>query len=74
MNVTDNDGDTPLYVVENEETARYLVEHGAAVGRRNHEGVTVRSNLYIPVAETIPDASCSLPRTLPKTFLTSPVI
>lgn len=37
----DDDGDTPLYVVENVETARYLVEHGATVGLTNHEGLTV---------------------------------
>ena len=42
MNVTDEDGDTPLYVVENVETARFLVEHGAVVARQNHEGQTVR--------------------------------
>lgn len=41
MNVTDSDGDTPLYVVENIETARYLVERGATVDRRNIEGVSV---------------------------------
>lgn len=41
MNLTDDDGDTPLYVVENVETARYLVERGAVVDRRNHEHVTV---------------------------------
>ena len=41
MNVTDDDGDTPMYVVENIETARYLVEHGAEVDRRNAEGVSV---------------------------------
>ncbi|KAH9850256.1 ankyrin [Lenzites betulinus] len=40
VNVTDNDGDTPLYVVENVETARFLVEHGAAINRQNDEGIT----------------------------------
>ncbi|CCM04304.1 uncharacterized protein FIBRA_06475 [Fibroporia radiculosa] len=40
VNVTDGDGDTPLYVVENVETAQYLVEHGAIVNRRNSEGIT----------------------------------
>ena len=44
MNVTDEDGDTPLYVVENVETARYLVERGAVVDRRNGEGQTVRAH------------------------------
>lgn len=42
MNTTDDDGDTPLYTVENVETARYLVEHGATVDRRNNEGIQVR--------------------------------
>ena len=41
-NVTDEDGDTPLYVVENVETARFLVERGAIVARQNHEGLSVR--------------------------------
>ncbi|OSD06312.1 ankyrin [Trametes coccinea BRFM310] len=40
VNVTDNDGDTPLYVVENVETARWLVEHGATVNRQNDEGMS----------------------------------
>ena len=44
VNITDSDGDTPLYVVENVETARWLVEHGAIVNRRNSEGLTVRSD------------------------------
>lgn len=43
MNVTDGDGDTPLYTVENIDTARFLVEHGAIVDRRNYEGISVRS-------------------------------
>ncbi|TFY60682.1 hypothetical protein EVJ58_g4986 [Rhodofomes roseus] len=40
VNITDDDGDTPLYVVENVETARWLVEHGAAVQRQNSEGIS----------------------------------
>jgi len=43
VNVTDNDGDTPLYTVENVQTARFLVENGAIVARQNLEGVSVRS-------------------------------
>lgn len=42
MNVTDEDGDTPLYTVENLETARWLLDHGATLDRRNNEGVSVR--------------------------------
>lgn len=48
MNITDEDGDTPLYVVENVETARYLVERGAEIHHRNHEGITVCCTLYEP--------------------------
>ncbi|KAI0734186.1 ankyrin [Fomitopsis betulina] len=40
VNVTDGDGDTPLYVVENIETAQWLVEHGATVQMQNSEGVS----------------------------------
>ncbi|KAG6830643.1 hypothetical protein H0H92_015540 [Tricholoma furcatifolium] len=42
VNITDADGDTPLYTVENIETARFLVEHGAIIDRRNAEGISVR--------------------------------
>jgi hypothetical protein len=42
VNITDSDGDTPLYTVENVETARFLVEQGAVVDRRNGEGISVR--------------------------------
>lgn len=41
VNLTDDDGDTPLYTVEDTETARFLVEHGAALDHRNAEGVSV---------------------------------
>jgi hypothetical protein len=41
VNITDEDGDTPLYTAENVETARWLVEHGAVVIRTNGEGVSV---------------------------------
>ncbi len=41
INVTDEDGDTPLFTVESEETARWMVEHGARVDVRNGEGLTV---------------------------------
>lgn len=47
MNITDDDGDTPLYVVENIETARWLVDHGATVQRHNKEGVSV-SGVTLP--------------------------
>ncbi|OAX41180.1 ankyrin [Rhizopogon vinicolor AM-OR11-026] len=40
VNVTDEDGDTPLYTVENQETAQWLLDHGATLDRRNNEGVS----------------------------------
>ncbi|KAF5371854.1 hypothetical protein D9615_009569 [Tricholomella constricta] len=40
VNITDGDGDTPLYTVENIDTARLLVDHGATIDRRNNEGVS----------------------------------
>lgn len=42
VNIADSDGDTPLYTVENLETARFLVQHGAVVARHNNEGISVR--------------------------------
>lgn len=45
VNITDEDGDTPLYTVEDVATARWLVEHGAVVDRTNGEGVSVRITL-----------------------------
>ncbi|TCD60479.1 hypothetical protein EIP91_010027 [Steccherinum ochraceum] len=53
VNILDSDGDTPLYVVENIETARWLVEHGAIVNRRNAEDVTPAG----AVAEDYPDVA-----------------
>lgn len=41
VNVADEDGDTPIYTVENVDTAQWLVEHGANVHRVNAEGVSV---------------------------------
>jgi len=42
VNITDDDGDTPLYTVETLETAHFLVQHGAEVNRVNSEGISVR--------------------------------
>jgi hypothetical protein len=41
VNITDDDDDTPLYTVENVETAKWLIDHGAVVDRRNSEGISV---------------------------------
>ncbi|KAH6908995.1 ankyrin [Coprinopsis sp. MPI-PUGE-AT-0042] len=40
VNITDDDGDTPLYTVENIETAKWLIDHGSVVDRRNSEGIS----------------------------------
>ncbi len=46
VNITDDDGDTPLYVVEDVVTARWLVDHGAVIDRTNNEGVSVRLSAF----------------------------
>ncbi|KAF8962757.1 hypothetical protein BDZ97DRAFT_1823930 [Flammula alnicola] len=68
VNITDNDGDTPLYTVENLETARYLVEHGAVVARQNLEGVSVIDHL----TEDFPQVADYLRSTLDPSTLTAP--
>ncbi len=40
LNIADDDGDTPIYVVENVDTARWLLGHGAVIDRVNKEGVS----------------------------------
>ncbi|KZT56932.1 ankyrin [Calocera cornea HHB12733] len=40
VNVLDEDGDSPLYTVEDVQTAQYLVEKGATWDMRNAEGLT----------------------------------
>jgi len=45
VNVSDEDGDTPLYTVESIETARLLVDNGADILWRNHEGLTPAASL-----------------------------
>jgi len=61
VNVTDEDGDTPLYTVENLDTARFLVEHGAAADRRNNDGVSPAEHL----AEDFPEVASFLLSVLP---------
>lgn len=41
INLRDDDGDTPLYVVESVEMAEWMVRHGADPGLTNDEGLTV---------------------------------
>ncbi|KAL4064526.1 ankyrin repeat-containing domain protein [Scleroderma citrinum] len=56
VNITDEDGDTPLYTVENIDTAQWLVSHGAIVDRRNNEGVSPVEHLE----EDFPDVAAFL--------------
>ncbi|KAA1467477.1 hypothetical protein DENSPDRAFT_832538 [Dentipellis sp. KUC8613] len=71
VNVTDEDGDTPLYTVENVETARYLVEHGAIVDRRNNDHISPAEHLAddFPLVATylqsLGPAIASVPPSLP---------
>jgi hypothetical protein len=67
VNVTDGDGDTPLYTVEDVPTARWLVEHGAAINVRNAEGLSVRASPELELSYlTHPAADRPLIRGLPR--------
>lgn len=41
VNLADDDGDTPLFIVESVAAARWLIEHGADPRHQNEEGLTV---------------------------------
>ena len=41
INLRDDDGDTPLYVVESVEMAQWMIERGAQWGVVNEEGLSV---------------------------------
>lgn len=56
INLTDGDGDTPLYTVENIETAQWLIDHGALIDRRNTDGVSPAEHLE----EDFPDVAAFL--------------
>ncbi|WWD01415.1 hypothetical protein V866_008359 [Kwoniella sp. B9012] len=45
INIPDDDGETPLFVVETLEAARLLVENGAEVGWKNEDGLTAIDQL-----------------------------
>lgn len=48
INVTDDEGETPLFTVESVETARWLVERGADPSVVNNEGQNVRPTSPLP--------------------------
>ena len=41
INISDEDGDTPIFTVESVDVARWMVEHGAKVDVQNNEGQSV---------------------------------
>ena len=45
INLRDDDGDTPLYVVESVEMARWMIDRGAEWGVVNEEGLSVSLSL-----------------------------
>ncbi|ELU40785.1 Ank domain-containing protein [Rhizoctonia solani AG-1 IA] len=45
VNITDEEGDTPLYTAETVAVAQFLVEHGALVDVTNSEGVSVCASI-----------------------------
>ena len=45
VHVVDEEGDTPLFTVENEEVGRWLIEHGADPEWKNAEEQTVSTQL-----------------------------
>jgi len=61
VNITDADGDTPLYTVEDVNTAKWLVDHGAMVDRRNSEGISPVEHL----TEDFPQVASYLQTLLP---------
>ncbi|KAJ8453914.1 hypothetical protein ONZ45_g19514 [Pleurotus djamor] len=61
VNVKDHDGDTPLYTVENVQTARFLLDSGATLDIRNNDGLSPIDHL----AEDFPDVAAYLQTRLP---------
>ncbi|KAG6837373.1 hypothetical protein H0H93_010531 [Arthromyces matolae] len=68
VNVTDEDGDTPLYTVENIQTAKFLVDNGASIDHRNNEGISPIEHL----SEDFPDVSAFLQSLITSTILNDP--
>ncbi|KAF9450344.1 ankyrin [Macrolepiota fuliginosa MF-IS2] len=61
VNLTDDEGDTPLYTVEDVETAQFLIQHGAILERRNNEGISPIEHLR----EDYPQVAAYLETLLP---------
>lgn len=61
VNVTDHDGDTPLYAVENIQTARFLIDNGASLQITNNEGISPIDHL----SEDFPAVAAYLQTRLP---------
>ncbi|WWC90048.1 uncharacterized protein L201_004980 [Kwoniella dendrophila CBS 6074] len=45
INIPDDDGETPLFVVETLDAAKFLIENGAEVGWKNEEGLSAADQL-----------------------------
>ncbi|KAF9236732.1 hypothetical protein BU15DRAFT_49693 [Melanogaster broomeanus] len=60
VNITDADGDTPIYTVEDIETAQWLINHGAVIDRRNSEGLSVSFRPLDHLEEDFPDVAAFL--------------
>ncbi|KZS92393.1 ankyrin [Sistotremastrum niveocremeum HHB9708] len=56
VNITDEDGETPIYTVESVEVAHWLIDHNARLDIRNSEGLRPDEHL----AEEFPEVSAYL--------------
>ncbi|KAJ3998950.1 ankyrin [Lentinula boryana] len=75
LNITDSDGDTPIYTVENIETAQYLVDKGATIDRVNEEGISPIAHLSeeFPQVSAYLQSRSSLPPATPYTISSSSI-
>ena len=65
VNITDEDGDTPLYTVENIATAQWLIDHGAVIDRRNGQGVSASlSSHRSHISLIVPSSPSNTSRTI----------
>ncbi|CED84727.1 FOG: Ankyrin repeat [Phaffia rhodozyma] len=82
INLTDEDGETPLFTVESVDTARFLIENGADVAWKNKEGLNAAENLeeefpevstYLRTLLLLTIPSTAVPRSNPPTDASSPL-